>query len=153
MLRQSQFLVKTKLWSAYLYSLNKRPFGSGAHGTAKTRMLEVFMQTVTISSAIFIKYLPRLARQRLGASMFGMFPVVAYCQLELWAWHGFALVRPACPSLLPPARPALVCTGCIGCIGFNESFVSSIALVRRLPHSRILRPYGNSTLIWKSCDQ
>ena len=66
--------VKTKLWSAYLYTVNKRPYGSGAHGTAKTRHVEVFMATVTIHSPIFIKYLPRLSREWLdlprGALLF-----------------------------------------------------------------------------------
>ena len=64
--KECPVFMKTKLWSAYLYALNKRPFGSGAHGTAKTRMLEVFMATTTIHSPKFIKYLPRLAKERLG---------------------------------------------------------------------------------------
>ena len=55
--------VKTKLWSSYLFSLNKRPFGSGAHGTAKTRLVETFRAHVDIHSPVFIKYLPRLATQ------------------------------------------------------------------------------------------
>ena len=55
--------VKTKLWSSYLFSLNKRPFGSGAFGTAKARLLETFRTNVDIDSPVFLKYLPRLARQ------------------------------------------------------------------------------------------
>ena len=64
--------TKTKLWSAYLYSLNKRPFGSGAHGTAKTRMMEAFMETVTTSSPVFIKYMPRLAKEWLGLTVLSL---------------------------------------------------------------------------------
>jgi hypothetical protein len=55
--------VKTKLWSSYLFSLNKRPFGSGAFGTAKSRLLETFRDHVDIHSRVFLKYLPRLSRQ------------------------------------------------------------------------------------------
>ena len=58
--------VKTKMWSAYVYTVNKRPFGSGAHGDLKKRLAEVFMDKVTIHSPVFIKYLPKLARSRLG---------------------------------------------------------------------------------------
>ncbi len=66
--------VKTKLWSAYLYAINKRPFGSGAHGTAKARLVDAFMEKVTIHSPVFVKYLPRLCREWLdlpsGTSLF-----------------------------------------------------------------------------------
>ena len=58
--------VKSKLWSAYIFSLNKRPFGSGAHGTAKERMLDVFCETVTVNTPVFVKYLPLLAKEWLG---------------------------------------------------------------------------------------
>ena len=33
---------KTKLWAAYVLSINKRPFGSGANATQKQRHIEVF---------------------------------------------------------------------------------------------------------------
>jgi len=58
--------VKTKLWSAYLYSFNKRPFGSGWNATVKQRLLQVFMQHHDINSEVFIKYLPRLSKVWLG---------------------------------------------------------------------------------------
>ena len=54
---------KTKLWSSYLFSLNKRPFGSGAFGTAKSRLLECFIEKRDIHSRIFRKYLARLSKQ------------------------------------------------------------------------------------------
>lgn len=57
---------KAKLWSAYLFSLNKRPFGKGAHGSAKQRMMEVFARTTTVSSYVFVKHLPRLSKRNLG---------------------------------------------------------------------------------------
>jgi hypothetical protein len=47
--------VKTKLWSSYLFSLNKRPFGSGAFGTAKVRMLETFRDHDDIHTPVFVK--------------------------------------------------------------------------------------------------
>jgi hypothetical protein len=53
---------KTKLWAAYLYTFNKRPFGSGAHGTLKQRLMNIFIATVTTNSPVFLKYLPRLAK-------------------------------------------------------------------------------------------
>ena len=57
-----KIFTKTKLWSAYLFSLNKRPFGSGANATAKMRWMEIFTETQTIDSATFVKYLPDMAR-------------------------------------------------------------------------------------------
>ena len=51
---------KTKLHSAYLYSINKRPFGSGAFATSRHRLMECFQERVTIHHPVFIKYLPRL---------------------------------------------------------------------------------------------
>lgn len=59
-------MVKTKLWSSYLLSLNKRPFNSGAFGTAKTRMLESFKEQVDIYHPVFLKFLPRLSKLCLG---------------------------------------------------------------------------------------
>jgi hypothetical protein len=58
----SKIFTKAKLWSAYLYSLNKRPFGSGANATLKTRMLDVFRLSVDIGSPVFKKYLARIAK-------------------------------------------------------------------------------------------
>lgn len=54
--------VKAKLWSAYLYSINKRPFGSGANATIKTRMMDAFRLTVGIRSPVFLKHIGRIAK-------------------------------------------------------------------------------------------
>jgi hypothetical protein len=54
--------VKTKLWSAYLWSINKRPFGKGGNATEKERWMELFEATHDISSPVFLKYLPKMAR-------------------------------------------------------------------------------------------
>jgi len=53
---------KAKLWSAYIYSLNKRPFGSGANTTLKQRWMEIFHEQCDIDSAVVRKHLPRIAR-------------------------------------------------------------------------------------------
>ena len=53
---------KAKLWSAYLYGLNNRPFGSGAHFTLKKTLLNVFASTEDIDSAGFKKYVARIAK-------------------------------------------------------------------------------------------
>ena len=58
-----KIFTKAKLWSAYLYSLNKRPFGSGANATLKQRWMEVFELQCDISSPSFLKHLPKIARQ------------------------------------------------------------------------------------------
>ena len=52
--------VKTKLWSAYLWSINKRPFGKGANATQKERWMELFEATHSISSPVFLKYLSKI---------------------------------------------------------------------------------------------
>lgn len=54
---------KAKLWSAYLYSLNKRPFGSGCNATLKKRMLGIFKDVIDIHAELFLKYLPRLSEE------------------------------------------------------------------------------------------
>jgi len=55
--------LKAKLWSAYVLSINKRPFGSGANATLKERYLDVFCVQCDISSPQFLKYLPKIAKQ------------------------------------------------------------------------------------------
>lgn len=57
-----KIFTKTKLWSAYLYSLNKRPFGSGANATEKSCLMNVFANTVFIDSPVFLKHLSAIAR-------------------------------------------------------------------------------------------
>ena len=57
-----KIFTKTKLWSAYLFSLNKRPFGSGANTTLKQRFLQVFKLQITINHAVFRKYCPKLGK-------------------------------------------------------------------------------------------
>ena len=54
--------TKTKLWSAYLFGLNNRPFGSGANHPLKQRILELVELTESIDSATFLKYLTRFSR-------------------------------------------------------------------------------------------
>ena len=53
--------VKAKLWSAYLFSINKRPFGSGANAIEKEQWMNMFAMQYTADSALFWKHLPMLA--------------------------------------------------------------------------------------------
>lgn len=57
-----KIFTKTKLWSAYLYSLSKRPFGTGQNATLKQRWIEVFEVQCDIHSAVFRKYLPKIGK-------------------------------------------------------------------------------------------
>ena len=57
-----KIFTKTKLWSAYLFSLNKRPFGSGGNATLKSRWMHIFSTTETITSTTFVKHLPQIAK-------------------------------------------------------------------------------------------
>ena len=57
-----QLFTKTKLWSAYLYALNNRPFSSGANATLKGMFLNRFRISESITSAIFLKYLCRMSK-------------------------------------------------------------------------------------------
>ena len=56
------FMV-TKMWSAYLYGMNNRPFNSGANATLKSRLLELFEITEDTSSPCFRKYLHKIAKE------------------------------------------------------------------------------------------
>ena len=58
-----KIFVKVKLWTSYLWSINKRPFGSGAHATQKAQWLGLFEMQCNIRSRVFLKYLPSIARQ------------------------------------------------------------------------------------------
>ena len=57
-----KIFTKTKLWSAYIYSLNKRPFGSGANATEKNCLMNVFANTVDKDSPVFLKHLSSIAK-------------------------------------------------------------------------------------------
>ena len=57
-----KIFTKAKLWSAYLFSINKRPFGKGGNATQKHRWMELFEEQCNISSPVFLKYLPKIAR-------------------------------------------------------------------------------------------
>ncbi len=54
--------AKAKLWSAYLYGLNNRPFGSGANYTLKERLLDLFQVTESVASEVFQRYVARIAK-------------------------------------------------------------------------------------------
>ena len=43
-----KILEKAKLWSAYLFGLNARPFNSGTNYTLKESLLREFQQSVTV---------------------------------------------------------------------------------------------------------
>ena len=57
--------TKAKLWSTYLYSLNKRPFGIGANATMKERMMAIFASTVALdhSMPVVQKYMEKIAHE------------------------------------------------------------------------------------------
>jgi len=55
-----KIFIKAKLWSTYLWSLNKRPFGTGQNATTKKRWMELFKYTYDIHSPIFTKYVARI---------------------------------------------------------------------------------------------
>ena len=53
--------MKTQLFSAFIYGLNYRPFGTGGFSQVKRRMANVFMATESSDSTIFMKYCERIA--------------------------------------------------------------------------------------------
>ena len=53
---------KTKLWSAYLYGLNNKPFNSGANSTLKTWLIRLFQICENIDSPLFLKYMDRVSK-------------------------------------------------------------------------------------------
>jgi len=57
-----KIFLKTKLWSAYVFSTNSRPFGSGANFPLKQRLLDIVRLTETIDSPTFLKYLTRIGK-------------------------------------------------------------------------------------------
>ena len=54
--------VKVKLWTAYLWSINKRPFGKGGNATTKHRWMELFESSFDIHSPLFLKYVAKIGR-------------------------------------------------------------------------------------------
>ncbi len=53
---------KAKLWSAYLYGMNNRPFGSGAIHSVKERLLNTFQIVESVDSPLFQRYVHRAAK-------------------------------------------------------------------------------------------
>ena len=54
--------LKTQLYTSYLWGVNYKPFGTGLFGTQKMQALNTFVATETADSAIFRKYVDRMAR-------------------------------------------------------------------------------------------
>ena len=50
-----------RIFSAHLWSLNYKPWGTGLFGTQKKQLLNMFMATQSPFSRIFRKYAPRIA--------------------------------------------------------------------------------------------
>jgi hypothetical protein len=63
-----EIFTKSKLWSAYLWSINKRPFGSGTNATQKELWMTLFARRCDITSEVFLKYLPKIAKGWKGHS-------------------------------------------------------------------------------------
>mgnify|MGYP004286576465 CR=1 FL=1 len=53
---------KAKLWSAYIYGLNNRPFGSGSNHTLKEGLLNLFQATEDATTAHFQKFVTRISK-------------------------------------------------------------------------------------------
>ena len=53
---------KTKLWTSYLFSINKRPFGKGGNATEKQRWMALFEVTHNINSPVFQKRVARIGQ-------------------------------------------------------------------------------------------
>ena len=54
--------LKAQLFSAHVFSVNYKPFGTGGFAQTKQRMLNVFLATETIHSAIWRKYAQLIAK-------------------------------------------------------------------------------------------
>ena len=57
----SGLFLKTRIFSAHLWSINYKPWGTGLFGTQKQQLLNAFMGTQSPESAIFRKYAPMIA--------------------------------------------------------------------------------------------
>ena len=60
--------LKTRIFSAHLWSLNYKPWGTGLFGTQKRQLLNSFMATQSPASPVFRRYAPRIA-EALGRSL------------------------------------------------------------------------------------
>ena len=58
----SGLFLKTRIFSAHLWSLNHKPWGTGLFGTQKEQLLNAFMGTQSPESSIFRKYAPSIAK-------------------------------------------------------------------------------------------
>ena len=58
----SGLFLKTRIFSAHLWSLNHKPWGTGLFGTQKQQLLNAFMGTQNPESSIFRKYAPSIAK-------------------------------------------------------------------------------------------
>ena len=61
MARASGLFLKAQLFTAFLWSLNYKPYGTGVHGTKKKEALDYFLSRLHEDSAVFLKYGPRIA--------------------------------------------------------------------------------------------
>ena len=55
--------LKAQVFSSYLWNLHCKPWGSGFFGTLLQRALDVWRLQTTVHSAVFQKYLPRIAEE------------------------------------------------------------------------------------------
>ena len=55
--------LKAQVYSSYIWNLQTKPWGSGWFGTVLQRALRIFDVTTNVQSAIFQKYLPRIAEE------------------------------------------------------------------------------------------
>ena len=57
----SGLFLKVRIFSAHLWSMNYKPWGTGLFGTQKKQLLNIFMATQSPFSRLFRKYAPRIA--------------------------------------------------------------------------------------------
>ena len=62
----SGIFLKTQLHSAYIFSLNHKPFGSGAFWKEKQNMMNVFLQTQSILSDVWLEFRDGIRDDLLG---------------------------------------------------------------------------------------
>ena len=55
-------LLKTQVYTSFLWGLNYKPFGSGSFGAQKRNVLNVFLGTEDYTSECFRKYGPKIAK-------------------------------------------------------------------------------------------
>ena len=54
--------MKAQLFTAYIWGLNYRPYGTGAFFQTKRMMVNSFIEAVDETGAVFLKYAPRIAK-------------------------------------------------------------------------------------------